>query len=90
MDMLRQQLRSFIVEHFLFGEDTGMTDDSSMLDEGVLDSTGVMELVSHLESTYGFDVAGTEVIPENLDSIDNLVKFVERKQSSGPGPVSAT
>ena len=89
MNELRQQLRSFIVEHFLFGEDNGMADNASLLEQGVLDSTGVMELVSHLENAYGFKVDNDEVIPENLDSIESLAKFVERKQPSTAGPTPA-
>ena len=89
MNQLRQQLRSFIVEQFLFGEDKGLADHESLLEQGVLDSTGVMELVSHLESAYGFKVANDELIPENLDSIESLAKFVERKQPPSAGPAPA-
>ena len=89
MNELRQQLRSFIVEHFLFGEDNDIANNASLLEQGVLDSTGVMELVSHLENAYGFKVDNDEVIPENLDSIESLAKFVERKQPSTAGPTPA-
>lgn len=79
MNDLRNQLRSFLVGHFLFGEDNGMADTASLLEIGVLDSTGVLELVSHLEETYGFKVGDDELIPENLDSVESLVAFVEAK-----------
>lgn len=85
MNELRQQLRCFIVEHFLFGEDDGIADNTSLLEQGVLDSTGVMELVTHLESSYGLTVANEEVIPENLDSIESLAEFIERKKSRTQG-----
>ena len=82
MNELRQALRSFIVGHFLFGEDNGMGDGESLLERGVLDSTGVLELVSHLEEKYGIKVADDELIPENLDSINSLVTFVSGKQKA--------
>ena len=82
MNDLRNPLRSFLVGHFLFGEDNGMADNASLLETGVLDSTGVLELVSHLEETYGFKVGDDELIPENLDSVESLVAFVQSKTSA--------
>lgn len=80
MNDLPQALRTFLVDHFLFGEDNGMSTGDSLLELGVLDSTGVLELVTHLEKTYGFKVEDDELIPENLDSIENLTRFVESKR----------
>lgn len=82
MNDIRQGLRSFIVTHFLFGEAGNLSDDTSFLETGTVDSTGVLELVAHMESAYGFKVEDDELIPENLDSIDSLVAFVERKRPS--------
>ena len=82
MAELRQQLRSFIVGHFLFGQDSGLADDASLLEGGVVDSTGVLELVAHLEKTYGFKVNDEEMVPNNLDSIEKLAHFVQRKKLS--------
>jgi acyl carrier protein len=79
MSDIREQLRAFVVRQFLFGEDNGMADDASLLDQGVVDSTGVLELVGFLESTYGFKIADEELVPDNLDSIRNLEQFVTRK-----------
>jgi acyl carrier protein len=76
----RQSIRSFIVENFLFGRDNGLKDDTSLLEQGIIDSTGVMELVAHVEKTYGITVADDELLPENLDSINAIVKFLERKR----------
>jgi acyl carrier protein len=86
---LRQQLRNFIVEHFLFGDGANLEDKASLLDGGVVDSTGVLELVTHLETTYGFKVADDELVPDNLDSIESLTQFVERKLQAKPGTVGA-
>ncbi len=75
------KIREYIVENFLFGDANPLTDDAmSLLDEGIIDSVGVMELVAFLEQDFGVSVADEELIPENLDSIDNLSSFVARKQ----------
>lgn len=84
----RQELRTFIVDHFLFGDGGNLADDASLLEGGVVDSTGVLELVTHLETTYGFKVADDELIPDNLDSIESLAQFVARKQAQ-PGAGAA-
>ncbi|MFN0130762.1 MAG: phosphopantetheine-binding protein [Verrucomicrobiales bacterium] len=84
MNEFRSQLRCFLVEHFLFGVDNGLADGDSLLERGVLDSTGVLELVSHLEESYGFKVTDDELVPDNFDSIDSLVQFVQRKAPACP------
>ena len=75
----RDRVRSFIIKNFLFGDDNGLKDDASFLDEGVIDSTGVLELVAFLEEDFGITVEDDELIPENLDSIDNVVKYLSKK-----------
>lgn len=84
MQQLERELRNFIVTNFMFGEDQGLRNDDSLLDKEVIDSTGVLELVLHLEETYGIDVGDNELIPEHLDSVDNLVRFVTWKQQPRP------
>lgn len=76
---MRDKIRSFIVENFLFGKDNGLEDDTSFLEEGIIDSTGVLELVSFLEEEYGIAVEDEELVPENLDSINNVITYLERK-----------
>jgi acyl carrier protein len=74
------ELRQFIVENFLFGkEDAPLANGDSLLELGIIDSTGVLELVSFLEQKYSFTIQDDELVPENLDSIDRLVQFVTRK-----------
>ena len=74
------ELRQFIVENFLFGkEDAPLANGDSLLELGIIDSTGVLELVSFLEQKYGISIRDEELVPENLDSIDRLVGFVSRK-----------
>ena len=72
-------IRNYIVENFLFGDDSGLEDDSSFLDEGVMDSTSALELVSFIEKEFSITIDDEEVIPDNLDSINNVVQFLERK-----------
>ncbi|MBN2296549.1 MAG: acyl carrier protein [Pirellulales bacterium] len=74
-------LREFIKETFLFGQEITFSDDDSFLEMGIIDSTGVLELVMFLESNFGVSVADDELVPENLDSINNIVSFIEGKHS---------
>jgi len=79
---LREKINDYIVENFLFGDTEPLSDDAmSLLDNGIIDSTGVMELVAFLEGDFGLDIADEELVPENLDSVANLVGFVTRKQA---------
>ena len=75
------RIRAFIVENFLFGSDDGFRDDISFLDDGIIDSTGILELVAFLEEEFDIIVEDEELVPENLDSIDNVVAFLEIKNS---------
>jgi acyl carrier protein len=80
---LRETIRQYIVENFLFGDAEPLKDDGmSLLDNGIIDSTGVMELVAFLEGDLGLTIADEELVPENLDSVSNLVSFVTRKQAA--------
>jgi acyl carrier protein len=74
------ELRQFIVENFLFGkEESPLGSDDSLLDLGIIDSTGVLELVGFLEQKYHITIQDEELVPDNLDSINRLVRFVSRK-----------
>ncbi len=80
---LREQIRGYLIENFLFGDAAPLTDDAmSLLDNGIMDSVGVMELVAFLEGDLGLGIDDTELVPENLDSVDNLVNFVTRKREA--------
>ena len=79
MSDMKDKIRLFIVENFLFGKDEGLTGDSSFLEEGIIDSTGILELVSFLEEEFSISVDDEELIPENLDSIKNVVGYLEKK-----------
>ena len=72
--------RKFIFDNFLFdAEDEELGNDDSFLDQGIIDSTGVLELVEWLEDEFDIVVDDEELIPENLDSINNLVAFIVKK-----------
>jgi acyl carrier protein len=78
--VVREQIREFVIQNLMLGGDTGQLDDSgSLMDLGILDSVGVLDLVGFIESTWSIDVADDELVRDNLDSIDNLVGFIERK-----------
>lgn len=82
MDEIRRGIRSFIIDNLLLGqEDRPLDGADSLLEAGIIDSTGVLELVAFLEETYGVEVSDDEMVPENLDSIDNLVRYVAKKRA---------
>jgi acyl carrier protein len=74
-------IRAFILENFLFTDNgSRLEDDASFLEEGIVDSTGVLELVMFVEETYGFSVEDDEILPENFDSVEQLAAYVRRKR----------
>ena len=73
-----KDVRDFVVSNFLF-EAATLQDDTSFLDSGTVDSTGVLELVMFLEKTYRLKIATDEIKPDNLDSINRVVRFVTSK-----------
>lgn len=79
----QQQIRTYIIDNFLFGDEDGFDNGQSLLAGGIVDSTGIMELVMFLEETYGIKASEEDFTPENLDTVDNMVKFVERKLACG-------
>lgn len=75
-------VRGFIVENFLFGDsDRHLDDAASLVGEGVVDSTGVLELIEFLESEFEIRISDDESVPANLDSIASIERFVEAKKS---------
>ena len=79
MEAIKLKTRNFVVENFLFGNANGLEDDTSFLEAGILDSTGVLEVVAFLEQQFGVRVDDDELTPENLDSIASIGAFVSRK-----------
>ena len=80
MSTIQADVRDFVAENFLFGDDPeSLLNNDSFLETGIIDSTGVLELVSFIEEKYSVEVDDDELIPENLDSIDQLISFIETK-----------
>lgn len=79
---LKSDIRNFIVENFLYGKNDGLRDDVSFMKRGLIDSTGILELVAFVEEKYGLSVADEDLIPENFDSINNLSTYIVKKLNS--------
>ncbi len=78
---MKKTIRKYILEHLLFTEDEStLQDDESFLNNGIIDSTGVMEIILFIEENFGFRVNDDEIMPANLDSVNNLTDFIQRKQ----------
>ena len=81
---VRTAIRNFITEDLLFGDESNRLDDNvSLTSSGMLDSTGVIELVTFIESKFGVQIADEEMLPENLDSVSRIEAFVNRKRGEG-------
>ncbi len=79
---LRAELKEFILKNYLLTRDGSRLGDSESLTErGILDSTGALELVMHLQERYGIEVVDEELHPDNLDSVEKIAAFVERKRA---------
>ncbi len=75
------KLRTYILENYLFSEEpSDLNNSDSFMEKGILDSTGIMEVIFYLEDEFGIQVEDEEMVPENLDSIDNLLAFLDRKK----------
>ena len=79
MSETEKKVRGFVIENFLFGKNEGLQNDTSFLDSGIIDSTGILELVGYLEETFSITIEDQELIPENFDSVSNISKYLYRK-----------
>ena len=77
------RVRDYIVENFLFGDADKLNENTSFLQTGILDSTGILSLVAFLENNFGISVKDDELVPENLDSLRHIGRFLERKRRPG-------
>lgn len=78
---LTSAIRQYIIDDFLLDEGE-LDDDTSLLESGIIDSTGAMEIVSFLETTFGIEVDDEDLVADNLDSVARLTRFVAGKQSA--------
>ncbi len=83
-EMVQDAIRNFVVQNFLYGDLTRpLSDDDSFLEKGIVDSTGILEMVGFLEKELGLTVRDEEIVPNNFDSIARLVRYVQLKQGEG-------
>ena len=83
-----ETIRQYIIDNFLFGDALGLNDEMSFIDKGIIDSTGMLELIMHLEESFNIKLEDDELVPENLDSVQNIGRFLDQKlaqQAQGTG-----
>lgn len=80
------RVREFVTRNFFVSDAARLTDGASLLDLGVVDSTGVLEIIAFVESTYGLTVEDDEIVPANLDSIERIAAYVDRKLAARGAP----
>lgn len=78
---ITQSVRQFIISNFYVPEGEALENDDPLLEHGVVDSTGVLEVIRFIEESYGFTLDDDEIVPENLGSIANIAAFVERRRA---------
>ena len=82
MSELENKVRNYILENFLFTDDQSALENSdSFLEKGIVDSTGMLEVIYFLEDDFEISVKDNEMVPENLDSVNNIVNFIKSKQA---------
>lgn len=82
LEAISKRIRDFLFLNFLFGyQENDLDDDASFLEFGLLDSTGILELIAFIEEEFEIDIDDTEIIPENMDSINKVGRFVSRRLS---------
>ena len=79
--VIRDEVKQFVMNNLLFGQADGLDEQDSFLDRGIIDSTGVLELINFIEDHFGVRVQDSDLVPENLDSIQRVSRFVEIKLS---------
>ena len=78
----QEQVRNFVIENLLLGEEEeNFTNGQSFLDSGLIDSTGILEIIGFLEDEYDITIKDDEMIPENLDSVERIVAFLEKRKN---------
>jgi len=84
---IKDKVKAFVIENFLFGDSAyELADDASLIENDIIDSTGVLELVAFIEDDFGIEMADADIVPQNLDSLARISAFIEAKAAV---PVSA-
>ena len=87
---IEHAIREFILSSFLFTDnDEELANDASFLEEGIVDSTGILELVMFVEEAFGLSVQDEDIVPENFDSVESLTRFVRQANGAGQAAVEA-
>jgi acyl carrier protein len=81
---IKQQVRQYILDNFMMGGAADIPDDASFMDRHIIDSTGFLELISFVEQAFAIQIADDEMMPENLDSLNNIERFVQQKRAAMP------
>lgn len=82
MSDVKGKVKDFVIENFLFGDSDDLEETTSFLEEGIIDSTGILELVDFIEEEFSISIDDEELIPENLDSIKNVSEFLQKKSAA--------
>lgn len=80
---MRDEIRDYLLQHGAATDVAGLSDDESLLEAGVIDSVAMVDLIAHLEGSYGIVVDEDDMVPENFDTIVAITEYVERKQTDG-------
>ena len=79
---IEDKIREYILDNFLFTDDqSALSNSDSLLEKGLVDSTGILEIITFIEEEFSLKVDDEEMVPENLDSVDNIIAFVAKKQA---------
>ena len=90
MTTVEQEIRTFLVENFSLGGDINrLPANRSLTERGIIDSVGIVEVLTFRETQYDISINDDETVPENIDTIDNMVRFVETKRSGAEAPMRA-
>jgi acyl carrier protein len=79
---VQDQLRDFLLESFYVSDPSELTDDLSLIDSGIVDSTGMLDVILFIEETFDIQVADSETVPDNLETITRIAAYVARKRSA--------
>jgi len=78
---IKAEIKEFFEDNFMAEFDDDFSDDDSFLENGIIDSTGVLEVILYLEETFSIKIEDEEITPENLDTLNNMQKFITKKQN---------
>jgi len=82
MEDIAQRIRTFVIDNLLFGQEGTFSNEDSFLENGMIDSMGILSLVEFVTEAFSVSIADTEIVPENWDSVNRIVRFVQTKVSS--------